>query len=195
MSMIYPETGHNLPGKNVKEDPGAMANGYKENELTILFMNSVLEEFEKLGGKFQRDNDHVSLATNIATIRKTINNTDVVYSVHFNAATPSATGTEAYVSDYAGQNSKNMAKEIVDASAKILNITNRGVKPEGNSARKKLAILNLKGIAALHEVCFITNKEDMKKFFESYPRSDIPRYKVLAKEIAKILKKYDDLIK
>jgi N-acetylmuramoyl-L-alanine amidase len=195
IDKLYPETGHNLPGKGVKEDPGAMADGYKENELTILFMNSVLEEFEKLGGKFERDDDHVSLAANIATIRKTITNSDIVYSVHFNAASPLASGTEVFVSNNAGDISIKMAGELVNTASMILDIPNRGVKREKDSPRKRLAVLNMKGAAVLHEVCFITNKKDMRKFFENYPGTLVPRYKVLAKEVAVILKKYDDLMK
>ncbi|TWP31817.1 N-acetylmuramoyl-L-alanine amidase [Apibacter muscae] len=186
VEKLYPETGHNLPGKGVKEDPGAVANGYKENELTILFMDTVLEEFRKLGGDFQRDDDQVSLASNIATIRKTIKHSDLIYSVHFNAATSKATGTETIVSNYAGVTSQEIAKEISEVTSRVLGIANRGVKKEKDTPRRKLAILNLKGTAVLHEVCFITNPNDMEKFFKNY--------KTLAKEIAVILKYYDDLL-
>jgi N-acetylmuramoyl-L-alanine amidase len=175
---IYPLAGHS------NTDPGAIANGYREADLTKELRNIIVNELKKRNYlKFQIDDDKDGLST----VLKKINpgKKDILLDIHFNSASPTATGTEVFISNYAGDTSKNFAKELVDGTSKIIGITNRGVKPESLSARKRLAVLNKNGAAALIEVCFITNANDMAK----YQANKIK----LAAFIAELLIKYDTL--
>jgi N-acetylmuramoyl-L-alanine amidase len=175
---IYPLAGHS------NTDPGAMAGGYKEADLTSELRNLVISEMKKRNYlNFETDDDK----DNLSTVLKKINpgKKDILLDIHFNSANPTASGTEVFVSNYAGSTSQKFAKELVDGSAKILGIANRGVKPESQSARKRLAVVNKNGSAALLEVCFITNANDIAKYQANKNR--------LAVFIADLLIKYDTL--
>lgn len=173
---LYPLAGHH------NNDSGAVSNGVKEAELTKELRNLITCELAKLGFlDFQTDNDNDTLGVVINKIAPTKD--DVVFDIHFNASTNAqATGTEVLVSNNASNKSKDLAKEVAQNTASILGIKNRGVKTESQSARGKLAILNLKGAACLLEVCFITNPDDLKAYQANKER--------LAKETAKLLIKH-----
>lgn len=79
-----------------------------------------------------------------------------------------------------------MATEISQVTSNLLGIRNRGVISERQSNRGRLAILHTQsGISVLHEVGFISNKNDMKALDQNI--------EILCATVAKILKKYDDL--
>lgn len=176
----YPSAGHN------NADPGAVALGYKEADLTkdarsIIAANSKAEDLI-MDKDFETNSQY----------QKRIKPGDgsVVLDIHFNAGSPRATGTECFVNakDFANQNSMSykMAKEICEVTSKILGIGNRGVKSESSSQHKRLGILNLgAGCAVLWEICFITSAIDMPKYLQ--------KKQELLKQIAVILKKYDDM--
>lgn len=105
---------------------------------------------------------------------------------HFNAAGPTATGVEVYVADNANKESIAFANELLTVTVKLTGLVSRGVKTEKQSARKKLAMLRTPaGISALTKLGFISNKKDVEAVIEAMPQ--------LAKEYARILKKYEDL--
>ena len=107
--------------------------------------------------------------------------------IHFNAGSPAASGTECFIANDASAHSKEMAKEICNTASSVMGIKNRGVKTEGQSQHNKIGILHQgAGTAVLWEICFISNQDDMVKYDQNRGK--------LAKEIAKICKKYDDLI-
>lgn len=87
----------------------------------------------------------------------------MLLDIHYNAATPQATGVECFVSDNAGSKSKELAKEIAEITHKITGLHNRGIKTESQSARGRLGILNMRGTAVLWEVAFISNPSDVAK--------------------------------
>ena len=91
---------------------------------------------------------------------------------HFDAASPTATGTTILVEAEADRLDKAFAKEIVDKTAEILKIKNRGVKSETDSHRGKLGLMREEGIIALLEVGFITNVSDIKAFKENRRKND-----------------------
>ena len=78
------------------------------------------------------------------------------------------------------------AKEIVDATAQTLGVKNRGVINEAESHRGRLGLMREQGIVSLLEIGFISNPDDVKK----YQQKKIE----LATRLARIIKKYDDLI-
>lgn len=180
MIVVYPIAGHH------KNDPGAVYGSQKEADLTKELRNLVSKYLTLKGHKHILDND---TETN-SQLQKRIKPGpgSVLLDHHFNASSNvNATGTEVIVSNNANDNSKAMAKELVDGTAKILGIANRGVKNETQTARGKIGILNLNsGIACLIEVCFLSNPNDMLSY-------QINKDK-LAQLYAEILIKYDDLV-
>lgn len=171
--MIFLFAGHH------NKDSGAIGNGHKESDLTKELRNLVVSQFKKLGFKdYQIDDDNDTLSQVLRKI--TPKSTDIIFDIHFNSS-PSAesTGTEVLISNVAGSLSKKLAAEILTANVDVLNLKSRGLKTESESARGRLAVLNKRGLAALTEVCFITNVQDL----EQYDKNKIQ----LAEKYAKIL--------
>ena len=180
--VIFPLAGHH------NRDSGAVHNGRFENKETQKIRDKIIQYLQKLGVKFIKDKDDRTLSQVIGDIRP--GNGSVLYEAHLDASVnTSATGTTCIVNNksyIAQDNSYKMALEICEITSKLLGIRNRGVIPESQSARQKLAILHTKsGISVLHELGFITNENDMKALDQNLDP--------LCEAIAKILKKYDDL--
>ncbi|MDM1378827.1 N-acetylmuramoyl-L-alanine amidase [Myroides marinus] len=159
VEKVFPSAGHH------DKDPGAVANGYVEMKEMDRFRNLLIEYLMFKGHRYITDENwetNTQYQSRIKPMRG-----DVVLDMHLNAAGPSATGVEVFVSNNASDKSKAFAKELVDGCAEIMGIANRGVKTEAQSARGRLGILNKPGIAALVEFCFITNVNDMKAFHDN----------------------------
>lgn len=182
--MIFNSAGHNKIG-----DPGACANGHQEADLTIDLRNLINKHLENLGAKFVGDKDNETLGQYLSRIQP--GNGSVVYETHFNAATPAATGVEVVIPDRHTTHEYDAAKEIASAISCLTGLSLRGklkngVITESETARGKLGLMREEGINLLSEVCFISNKSDLDKYFAAKD--------AIALRIAQILKKYDDLI-
>lgn len=191
MKTIYLSAGHQLPIKGITTDGGAVGNGYVEGVLAAEFVKLLEVELKKLNVKVITDSFSNALAQTMISFKnlfskKQITSKDIAIEVHWNAASPEATGTEVIIpgrtsSKEATTIEKKVALEIVDSIATILNIKNRGVKFEYQTARKKLGWMTLDAENILIEMCFISNKKDM----ESYQKNK----EILAKTIANIIYK------
>lgn len=180
---IFLSAGHNPLG--IKKDPGAIGNGYTEANLAVEFRDLVISELSSLGVKIIKDNDDEKLGDYLKRIQT--GSGSVVLEFHFDAAeSTTATGTTVLVGNDADRLDKAFAKEIVDITATTLGIKNRGVKSEAESHRGSLGLMREKGTVALLELCFISNKEDLKKYFLNRV--------ALAKKIAQIVKHYESLV-
>lgn len=182
IAVTFPSAGHHL------KDAGAVYNGRQENLETIKFRDLLVAELKKLGVKVITDKDNQTNRQYQNTIQP--GDGSVILDIHFNAGGEIATGTECLVSneDYYKPNSlsKRMADEICQTTSVVLGVKNRGTKPESTTRHGKLGILHQgAGVAVLWEICFISNKEDMTKYDANIGG--------LARAIAKICKKYDDL--
>ena len=181
---VFISAGHNPKG--IKIDPGAVGNGFREADLTVEFRDMVISELKKLNlPKVICDNDSERLSEYLNRIKTGLGS--VVLEFHFDAASsPAASGTSSIVGNDADRLDKAFAKELVDKTAAVLMIKNRGVISEGQSHRGTLALMREQGTVSLLEICFITNKNDLAMY---------NKYKyVLAKEIAKIIFKYETLV-
>lgn len=179
MLKSYVSAGHH------ENDPGALGSGQNENELTIEFRDLVISELARMGVSYAKDKDNETLGQYLHRIRPGA--ASVVVEFHFDSSSnKNATGTTAVVANKASKNSKAFAKELVDKTTEILGIRNRGVIPESQTYRKRLAIMRKPGIVALLELGFISNQKDVEAYHAGKAK--------LAKELAKIIKKYDDLI-
>lgn len=173
---VFPSAGHH------DKDPGAVANGMTEMKEMDRFRNHLIEYLIFKGHRYITDMNHETNTQYQSRIKPVKG--DIVLDMHLNAAGPSATGVEVFVSNNAGAKSKAFAKELVDGCADIMGIANRGVKTEAQSARGKLGILNKLGIAALVEFCFITNVNDIAAFHKNEMR--------LVQLVGDLLIKYDE---
>lgn len=178
----YVSAGHN------NADPGAVANGYKEADITKIIRDSIVDHSEDKNIIVDKDwETNKQYQTRIKPASGS-----VVFDIHLNAAVSNTTrGVECYVNkkDFENKNSNSykMANEVNVFLSETLGIKNRGVKPENNSQHTRIGILNLgSGISVLVEVDFITGNGAVE--------SIVSFKDVIGKGLAKILKKYDDLV-
>lgn len=155
---IFLTAGHHL------KDPGAIGNGYKENELTIEIRDMIAERIRVLDPSVSiwLDDDSDTLGQVISKINKIATSEDYLLELHFDASvTPKPSGGTSLVAEGARHKSVDFAIELSEIGSQILNIPNRGVKSELESHRGKLGILHTAASSVLYEVGFISNPTDM----------------------------------
>lgn len=181
--MVFISAGHNPKG--IKVDTGAVGNGFRETDLAIEFRDLVIKECLRLGLKVIQDKDDERLGTYLERIKT--GSGSVVIEFHFDAAaSTSATGTTALIEAEADRLDKAFAKELVELTSKTFGIKNRGVITEKESHRGSLGLMREEGIICLLELCFISNKQDIQLYKANKEK--------LAFSIARVIKKYEDLI-
>jgi len=181
--MIFISAGHNPNG--IKQDPGAIGNGYYEADLAVEFRNLVVAFLKAKKIEVITDKDDERLGTYLERIKT--GNGSVVLEFHFDAAaSSSATGTTVLIGNDADRLDKAFAKELVEANTSILGIKNRGVKTEAESHRGSLGLMREQGTVALLEICFISNPDDLEKYRQNKM--------TLAHKIAEIVERYEKLI-
>lgn len=165
------------------KDPGCVANGFKEAELTKELRGLISDCLKEKGVGYILDKDHETIQALLSRIKP--GKGSVLLDIHFNASANAATGIEAIVSDNANDDERAMATDLCNAGVRACGFYNRGVKKESQTPRKRLAMLHTPaGIQVLLEVCFMTNREDMIRY---------QRYKeTLAELIATILEKWEN---
>lgn len=149
-----------------QNDPGAVANGVTEYEVMRKFREKLAKRLEKRRHAYIADKDWETNKQFQGRIRQLLQTGDITLSFHLNSSiSGKATGVEAFVSRYAGQDSKSAAQELVDGLSKIMKIPNRGVKTESQSQHARLGILNMRGSAVLIEFGFI--QTDLQSFLKN----------------------------
>ena len=175
---VYLSAGHsNVPGR----DRGAAGNGYIEGVEAVRIRNQVAKNLRQIYNMTSVvDPDDSILSQTIAWFKNKTTKDCLVIDIHFNSATPTATGTETFVPDDASLTELQLAYCLSHSAHDRMKIPKRGnfktwkgVKPESESQHKKLGFMRLTGENALIEVCFISNPNDMKAYereFENYCR-------------------------
>jgi len=163
MKTLFLDAGHSLT------DSGAVAvhNGvsFKESELTIALRNAMLQILDKdTGFRTIHDSDNHNLVRTCAAAKAKLQKGDWLCSLHFNAGSATASGVEVFVAEDASLSAKTLGQLLCNLIATELNIPNRGVKSETESAHKRLGILHCSTHALLIEVCFISSESDMSKY-------------------------------
>lgn len=180
---VFLSAGHNPKG--IKVDSGAVGNGYREADLAVEFRDMVIYQLQKRNVKVIQDKDDERLGDYLKRIQT--GSGSVVLEFHFDAAASvSATGTTTLIGNDADRLDKAFAKELVDATSNILRIKNRGVLSEADSHRGSLGLMREQGIVALLELCFISNPDDLEKYFSLK--------KELSIKIADIVERYENLV-
>lgn len=175
--------GHN------NSDPGAVANGNKEADITKIVRDSIAINARPT--EIILDKDSETNRQYQGRIKPGAGS--VIFDIHLNAAAKNTTsGIECFVNkkDFANKNSLSykMADRFCKEYSAILGIPNRGVKSESSSQHSRIGILNLgAGIAVLCEVDFITSTTAVQNIINHKDQ--------LGKVGAKILQEFDDIIK
>lgn len=175
---LYLISGHH------NNDSGAVALGYKENELTIEFRNLILAYIKNYSPRTSViiDDDNDTLSEVISTVNSTVEKDDIIIDIHFNSFNGEVSGTECFIPKVSSNLEKNIANEICVFYSETMKIPNRGVKIPSQSARGSLGILKGLGHRILIEICFLDNKYDIQEYI---------KYKyILANGTAEILEKY-----
>lgn len=181
--MIFISAGHH------DKDPGAIANGYRESDLTKKLRDIIVSVLRvrglQQGTDYITDNDNESLQQYLSRIKT--GDGSVVFEIHFDSGGTDATGCTMIVPKRTltkeFEIETKFGLEIVNGCSGIMAIKNRGVKEESETHVKKLAIMRENGINGLLEVCFISNKNDLEKYFV--------KQNEIANHIANTLIKYD----
>jgi N-acetylmuramoyl-L-alanine amidase len=160
--MIILDPGHG------GSDPGAIGFGLQEKDVVLktgLKVQNLLKQ-TPFNVKMTRSTDTFITLGNRAAFAKR-NNGDVFVSIHANAATPSATGTETYYSAAANSqnaaDSKLLATKIHNRMIESWDLRDRGVKQYGYYVLKNNTVPS-----ALLELGFISNKSDNNKLKSDY---------------------------
>jgi len=95
---------------------------------------------------------------------------DLILELHYNAATPAATGCEALYYHKEDENfkEKEIAQYFVDKWSKITGLKNRGVKRLTKDDRGYVAVYAPIGNCIILEPFFGTNANDVKAMTENY---------------------------
>lgn len=145
-------------------DSGAVGSGFKERDLAIEFRNLLVAELQKLSVPCITDPDVNALKDSLLYFKNYFKPDSINVDIHWNAASPAATGTEVLINTTATPFEKLLGGKIAEAIATILNIKNRGLKTELQSARGSLGWMKQPGRNYIIEMCFISNKTDMDKY-------------------------------
>lgn len=161
-----------------KTDCGALGCGLAEADLTMELRDLVILELRKWTSSVSNDDDFCSLHEVVDWINEKSCENDIILDIHFNAyENERVGGTEVFIPTRFNSVERDISDSLAQGVSEVLEINNRGVKLEGESQHRTLAIMSPIGNNLLLEVCFITNKDDMKKYKE--------RKELLATRIAK----------
>lgn len=144
-------------------DPGAVANGYTERDLAIEFRELLVKELLLLGVNPLIDDNKNALKQTLLWLSGKYSSKDILLDIHWNAASPKAIGTEVIIPDNASIFENNFAKNILNVFVSN-GFVNRGVKPESQTARKRLGWMRPPAENILIEMAFITNTNDIKLY-------------------------------
>ena len=164
MSIIL-DSGHGMGNRKPGVfDPGAVSAGIREADIALAWCNEIRGQLMKRGNKVVRtrvDNEDPAPVGQRAGIARQYGGT-VMLSLHCNAATGKASGTETF---YRGNTNKAMAERINAAVVAALGTRNRGVKTESSSQHARLAVMAFQPCYLL-EIGFIDNASDRAKMMD-----------------------------
>lgn len=188
MRKVFTSAGHsNRPG----QDRGAVGNGYIEGDLTVEFRELLNKELRFHNIEPISDGNDTVFKDSVVFFKNITSPDSIVIDIHWNAATPKASGVEVLIPKIHTDFERELAEKISACIGNELGISLRGkkgVKTEAESHHGRLGWMRLTGENILIEVCFITNKNDMK----SYQNNKQSLAKKLAKIIHEFASKEDD---
>lgn len=171
-----------IAGHDLMNDPGALAHdGTPEAQLTASLRDAIAHELRLRGWPASliiTDDDQANLRGIIHWLNHAAKPADLALEIHFNHNHPTASGTEVFVHDRTSPANRKLAAHLAERTARTLDIPNRGLKGEAQSARGRLGILHTRPRVLLWEVCFL-NPHDLGRFRQQQA--------ALAREVAQLL--------
>lgn len=160
MRKIIVSAGHtNVPGL----DRGASGNGFIEGELTVELRDLIIKELKLLGANYLTDDNRNALAQTLAWLRGKYSNKDILVDLHWNSGQPQANGSEVFIPDNPSQFEAFLGNALLQGICSF-GFKSRGVRPESESARKRLGWMRPNAENILIELCFLSNALDMKLY-------------------------------
>lgn len=167
---IYLIAGHsNVDGKDQGVECKLSTGKRIEGKEVAKFVESLHKKLEQYNIHHIVDSYSNTTSESIKWLNTQINEKDIVLDFHFNADdTGKATGSEVLIYDKKNKIANTMATVISNLIGGVLQIKDRGVKTEIDSARGKLGILRINCTSMIIEICFLSNEEDVKKYDVKY---------------------------
>lgn len=163
MTIICIDPGHgNSNRKAGVFDPGAVSGSATEADIVLQWALSgrwILTREFGIDVYLTRDDDSDPTPVGSRDDKAEHAGCSHFLSLHCNAATPQATGTETY---YRDGTDKTFAAKVQAAAVSALGLRNRGLKTESASQHSRLAVFDFDGPAALLELGFIDNTNDRR---------------------------------
>lgn len=161
MRQLYLSAGHsNMQGR----DQGAEGNNYIEGQLAAEFRDLLSDKLIEKGIQPILDPDSNITKETVALFKTKVKPNDIAIDIHFNAATPQATGCESIMPKSFSPFERDLASSLSLIMSNVLDLKNRGVFTEDKTPRKKLAWMTLNCETVLIEICFISNVNDMNNY-------------------------------
>lgn len=154
--------GNKNSGLNAGYDSGATAGGVAEADVALAWALAGRWLAKEYGIEVYLTRDDDSDPTPVGGRDEQAERAGCTHflSIHCNSGGSAASGTETF---YRDDRDKQWAAVVNAAGVAAMGGKNRGVKHESESARKRLAVFDFDGQAALLETGFITNAGDRKK--------------------------------
>jgi len=170
MTIIL-DPGHGMSNRRSGTfDPGAVSNGIREADVAMAWANELRGILMDHGHKVIRtriDNSDPAPIGQRAKIAKRFGG-EIMLSIHCNAATGTANGTETF---YRGEANKAKAAAINAAVVAALRSRDRGAKTESASQHARLAIMAFQPCFLL-ELGFIDHAGDREKMLDPWARGE-----------------------
>jgi N-acetylmuramoyl-L-alanine amidase len=154
------DAGHGFSNvANGEYDPGALGGSLEEADITLSWALTGKWVLTRAGISvwLSRDSDTDAAPLTARDEAASAAGCTHFVSLHCNAASSSASGTECF---YRDARDEDWAASLLEAAVTTLRLPNRGVKPDSASPPGRLAVLDFAGPAALLELGFITNATD-----------------------------------
>lgn len=140
-------------------DPGAVANGLREKDINLDVSKRVEAKLKAKGIKvYMTRTTDVFHSLGARVDKGVASGSNAFVSIHTNAASPAASGSETFYSASVGNDSKQLATFIQNRLYKAMDHPNRGVKNYGFQVIRTNPLP-----AALVELGFVTNQYDASK--------------------------------
>ena len=172
---VFNSAGHsNVPGR----DRGAAGNGFIEGTETARIVQRVDFYLRKMYGlEVESCFGDTVLADVLKKWKDKTDANSLASEWHFNSAGPTVRGTETFVPDNATVLECQLAFCLSHVAHVVFGTPKRGtyknysgVRPESESARRKLGWMTLSGVNVLPEVEFISSAPGMKSYNENFER-------------------------
>lgn len=160
MKKLCIDPGHGFGNRAVGSyDPGAVAGGASEADIVLAFALTIKHVFREAGIEVFLTRDDASDVTPVGQRDNKAKAAGCTHflSLHCNAGTAGATGTETFFRD-----DSKWAKTVQSVAIRALGLRDRGVKNESASQHNRLAVMDFDGEACLLEIGFITNVNDRR---------------------------------